>query len=126
MIAADLRALAIPVADLHLMPGNPRRGDVDAVARSLSAFGQRKPIVVRRGDNVVIAGNHTLRAARQLGWPEIAAVWVDDDDATAKAFSLADNRTAELGGYDDAELAALIGEVQDGPGAAGGDRVDRR
>jgi DNA modification methylase len=113
VIASDLQTLAVPIADLELMPGNPRRGDVDAVAKSLSAFGQRKPIVARRTDRVVIAGNHTLRAARQLGWDEIAAVWVDDDDATAKAFSLADNRTAELGGYDDAELAALIGEVQD-------------
>jgi hypothetical protein len=39
-------------------------------------------------------------------------VWVDDDDATAKAFALADNRTAELGGYDDQALAALIAEIQ--------------
>jgi len=59
----------------------------------------------------VIAGNHTLQAARRLGWDKIAVVWVDDDDASAKAFALADNRTAELGGYDEEALLALIEEV---------------
>jgi DNA modification methylase len=112
MIVGDLAALATPVDRLSLLTGNPRRGDVDAVARSLSTFGQRKPIVARR-DGTVIAGNHTLQAARKLGWPEIAVVWVEDDDATAKAFALADNRTAELGSYDDEALAALIAEVQE-------------
>lgn len=112
MISADLASLAVPVGSLHLLPGNPRRGDVEAIAASLKRFGQRKPVVARRSDNVVIAGNHTLLAARFLGWGEVAAVWVDDDEATAKAYSLADNRTAELGGYDERELAELIAQVQ--------------
>jgi site-specific DNA-methyltransferase (adenine-specific) len=112
VIVDDLAALAAPIDKLDLLPGNPRKGDVDAVAKSLTAFGQRKPIVARR-DGTVIAGNHTLQAARQLGWSEIAVVWVDDDDTTAKAFALADNRTAELGSYDDQLLADLIAEVRD-------------
>jgi DNA modification methylase len=94
------------------MLGNPRQGNVDAVARSLDAFGQRKPIVALR-DGTVIAGNHTLQAAQKLGWDELAVVWVDDDETTAKAYSLADNRTAELGGYDEVLLAELVAEVQD-------------
>jgi ParB-like chromosome segregation protein Spo0J len=98
---------------LELLDGNPRRGDIDAVARSLDRFGQRKPIVARRSDRQVIAGNHTLQAARKLGWPEIAVVWVDDDEVTAKAFALADNRTAELGDYDDQLLADLLRSVGD-------------
>jgi ParB-like nuclease domain len=112
MIVADLASLAAPLDKFELLPGNPRVGDVDAIARSLDAFGQRKPIVARR-DGTVVAGNHTLLAARRLGWSEIAAVWVDDDDTTAHAFALADNRTAELGGYDDAALVALIESVRD-------------
>jgi DNA modification methylase len=111
MIAADLVPLAFAVDKLRLLPGNPRRGNVEAVKRSLDAFGQRKPIVARRSDRVVIAGNHTLQAAQALGWAEVAVVWVDDDDTTSKAFALADNRTAELGDYDNAALAELIGEV---------------
>ena len=83
-IVPDLQGLAFPVEELTPLPGNPRQGDVQAVARSYSTFGQRKPIVARReGDGgIVIAGNHQLAAARQLGWDEIAVVWVDDDDIT--------------------------------------------
>lgn len=110
-LAEGLEALAQPIDTLELLDGNPRVGDVEAVAASLRRFGQRKPIVARRSDRQVIAGNHTLKAARSLGWTEIAVVLVDDDDATAKAFALADNRTAELGGYDDDNLAAMIREV---------------
>jgi ParB-like chromosome segregation protein Spo0J len=97
MIAADLEGLAFPVDRLTPLPDNPRRGDVQAVARSYATFGQRKPIVARReGEGgIVIAGNHQLAAAEELGWDEIAVVWVDDDDITAKAFALADNRTAD-------------------------------
>jgi len=112
MIVDGLLPLRFAVGDLELLPGNPRRGDVDSIARSLAAFGQRKPIVARR-DGTVIAGNHTLQAARALGWDEVAVVFVDDDDATASAFALADNRTAELGDYDPQALADLISSVQD-------------
>lgn len=112
-IAADLEALSAPLERLQLLEGNARRGDVEAIARSLDAFGQRKPVVARRNDGAVIAGNHTLLAARHLGWDRLAVVWVDDDDTTAHAYALADNRTAELGGYDPAALAALIEEVRD-------------
>lgn len=110
MIVSGLEPLAADIDALQLLPGNPRRGDVAAVARSLDTFGQRKPIVALR-DGTVIAGNHTLQAAQSLGWEKIAVVWVDDDDATAKAFALADNRTAELGDYDDQALADLIAAV---------------
>jgi len=111
VIATDLHSLAYPLEKLRLLPGNPRRGDVEAVRKSLATFGQRKPIVARRDDKVVIAGNHTLQAAQALGWTEIAVVWVDDDETTSKAFALADNRTADLGTYDETALAELIGQV---------------
>lgn len=110
-IAPSLAALAFPVADLVELPGNPRRGDVEAVARSYERFGQRKPIVCRRdGDAVVvIAGNHQLMAARQLGWSHVAVAWADDlDEDDARGFALADNRVAELGGYDDEALLAMM------------------
>lgn len=112
MIADSLASLAVPVDRLRPLEGNPRRGDVRAVARSLARFGQRKPIVVRRADGVVIAGNHTLAAALELGWTEIAVSWADDDEATAKAYALADNRTSTLGGFDPVDLAAMAADVQ--------------
>ena len=114
MIAPDLQPLAQPIDTLHTLEGNPRRGDVEAVARSYDQFGQRKPIVARR-DGTVIAGNHQLLAARLLGWPEIAVVYVDDDDLTAKAYALADNRVGDLGGYDSFDLEQMLSEVSVDP-----------
>jgi len=111
MIHASLGKLAVPVDSLSPMSGNPRIGDVDAVAASLDRFGQRKPIVVRASDRTIVAGNHTWKAAQQLGWIEIAALLVDDDEATAQAFALADNRTAEIGVYDEELLLELIRSV---------------
>ncbi len=111
MIIDGLQPLATEIDKLKLLPGNPRKGDIQAVARSLEAFGQRKPIVAIT-DGTVIAGNHTLQAAQSLGWDKIAVVFVEDDEAKAKAYALADNRTAELGGYDSQALADLISDVQ--------------
>jgi hypothetical protein len=78
--------------------------------RSYQTFGQRKPIVALK-DGTVIAGNHQLEAAKRLGWTEMAVVTVDDDDTTAKAYALADNKTADLGTYDDELLANLLADV---------------
>jgi len=108
MIIDSLKNLAVSIDSLKGLPGNPRVGDVDAVAASLEKFGQRKPIVVRKDDGTIIAGNHTWQAAKKLGWKEIAVAFVGDDDTTAQAYALADNRTAELGSYDEQALKDLI------------------
>ncbi len=113
-IVPDLKRLSFPVERLRPLPGNPRRGDIESVARSYSRFGQRKPIVARREGDVatVIAGNHQLAAAKKLGWTHLAVVWVDDDEVTAKAFALADNRTSDLGTYDDRDLLAMLQSIE--------------
>lgn len=110
-IQEGLRPLAVPIDSLVPLPNNPRRGDVASVAASLERFTQRKPVVVRREDRVIVAGNHTWLAAKQLGWSEIAAVLVDEDETTSQAYALADNRTSELGGFDREALAELVESV---------------
>jgi hypothetical protein len=119
-IAGQLVPLAVPVGWLDPLGVNPRRGDIEAIAASYERFGQRKPIVAKvtkatkkgeaRGGEV-LAGNHQLLAAISLGWTHIAVVWVTDDEEGAKAFALADNRTHDLGYYDDEVLAELMSEV---------------
>jgi hypothetical protein len=111
MIIESLKHIAISVDQLKNWEKNPRVGSIEAVARSLEKFGQRKPIVVNKRTNEVIAGNHTIMAAKSLGWKEVAAVWVDDDEATAQAYAIADNRTHDLGAYDEQALAALVEEL---------------
>lgn len=85
--------------------------NLDTIKHSLSTFGQQKPIVVR--DNVVIAGNGTLAAALELGWQQIDVVSVpaEWDDEKAKAFALADNKSAELAEWDDEVLLDQLLEL---------------
>ncbi len=109
-IAPALLALAVPLASIEIHPRNPRIGNVEAIAASLSRFGQQKPIVVQASTGFVVAGNHIVRAAVSLGWTKIAPNVVELDDATALAYMLADNRTADLGSYNDELLAAILAE----------------
>ena len=108
--------MKISIAQLSLDPKNARKHsarNLEAIAASLLKFGQRKPLVVHRG--VVLAGNGTLEAARSLGWTEIEVSEVpqDWDNDTAKAYALADNRTAELAEWDESELAKQLLELVD-------------
>jgi len=104
--------LAVRIDTVHPARKNARRGDVEAVARSLERFGQRKPVVARE-DGEIVAGNHTHAAAVTLGWDQLAVVFVKEDEAESKAYQLADNRTSDLARYDHGELASLMQEVID-------------
>ena len=101
----------ILIADVINDPDNARKHtqrNLETISESLKEFGQRKPIVLK--DNVCIAGNGTLEAARLLGWTHIDITRVPSDWSLikAKAYALADNRTSELAEWDgDALLMAL-------------------
>lgn len=104
------------ISDLISDPNNARKHDdknLDAIKGSLTQFGQRKPIVIQ--GQTVIAGNGTMEAAKQLGWETIEVVRVPDDWSAdqAKAFALADNRTAELAAWDEQVLAAQVLELKE-------------
>ena len=98
----------VEITTLKPYPKNPRRGDVEAIAQSLKVNGQYKPIVVNKRDNTILAGNHTWRAARSLGWTHIAVSFVDVDDYGAQKIVLADNRTSDMSSYDDSKLLDLL------------------
>lgn len=107
---------SVRISDLISDPNNARKHDeknIEAIKGSLTQFGQRKPIVVQ--GNIVIAGNGTLEAARQLEWDEIDIVQVPEDwtKDQAKAFALADNRTAELASWDNDVLQQQLSELEE-------------
>src|SRR5450755_4786138 len=103
----------VPLSSLTEFPGNPRRGDVDAIAESLRTNGLYKPLVVQKSTGHILAGNHTWKAALSLGWDQIDAVFIDADDLRAKKIVLADNRLSDLAGYSADDLAALLTSVDD-------------
>ena len=104
----------VKIDSLKMDPDNARvhsERNLKAIAGSLEGFGQRRPLVV--WDGIVIAGNGTLEAAKSLGWGEIEitrvpADWTHDQ---ARAYALADNRTAELAEWDSTILADQLVEL---------------
>jgi hypothetical protein len=139
--ATYLRTDLIPLAQLTPYPGNAKQGDVGAILSSLCHNGQYRGLVVREtgaGAFVVLAGNHTTQALAAHGpgdcgmtvkdgdqerpcgvcanqpWEPVARCEiVQCDDTTAARINLVDNRSADLGTYDDAALAELIGGLDD-------------
>jgi len=110
-IIEALRPLAVDIDSVQLDPVNVRLHDdenIAAIKGSLARFGQRKPIVVNREGNIIEAGNGTWKAAKALGWPKIAAVFVEDDPTTATGYSIADNRTSELARWDYSSLSLIL------------------
>ena len=115
-VEESLLSLLVDVETLVPLPGNPRRGNVDAIMASYGEFGQLKPIIIKPNDDgtsTVIAGNHQLMAAKRLGWTHIAAVSYNVDNSRAIAFALADNRTGELGHTDQNLVSDMLDSVID-------------
>jgi len=110
-----MRTKKISVDKLLSDPANVRKHDernIDAIKASLQKFGQQKPIVVDK-NGIVVAGNGTLEACKQLGWKDISVVETELVGADATAFAIADNRTSELAIWDDDALAQTLASLQD-------------
>ncbi|MEU0947671.1 hypothetical protein ABZ379_33965 [Streptomyces canus] len=152
--ATYVRTEDVALGDLRPFPGNARRGDPAVILQSLVRTGQFRSLIVRdTGDGlVVLAGNHTLQALLAHGpgpcgmsttvdgeelpcamcggqeWAPVARCEiVTCDDATATRINLVDNRSAELGGWDQEALAELIGGLDgdlDGTGYSEADLAD--
>lgn len=103
----------LPIDSVETHPDNARKGDVSAIAESLTRFGQTKPIIVQASTRYVLAGNHTRTAAMSLGWETIAAIVLDIEDEEAKAYLLGDNRTSDRASYDQAQLYANLESMLD-------------
>lgn len=108
MIRKELQHLAVAVNSLTPHPKNVRQGDVGAISESLKHHGQYRPIVVQLSTRHILAGNHTYKAAKALGWKEIACTFVDCDDEQATRILLMDNRANDLASYDDSALAEML------------------
>ena len=106
----------IKVSDLTPYERNARHHepvDIDAIAKSIEAFGFRDPVGVWGPNNIIVEGHGRVMAAKQLGMTEVPCIRLDDlTDEQRRAYGLAHNKTAELSTWD-AELLPL--EVQDLP-----------
>lgn len=113
-IRPEIAHLATPVDQMQPWPGNPRRGDIAGLADRLTEYGQYQPIIVQKSTGYIVVGNNRFEAATQkLGWTQVAAVFLDLDDVTARKMLAADNRSSDQSTYDDKALAAFLGSLPD-------------
>jgi site-specific DNA-methyltransferase (adenine-specific) len=113
MIRKEIEHLAISIDELQTHPSNVRQGDVGAISESMKAHGQYRPIVYQQSTKRILAGNHTYKAAKALGWTHIAATPVVCDDQQALRILLADNKANDLATYDEPELIELLKQLVD-------------
>lgn len=116
----------VAVNDLNYFHRNPRIGNVQSIVDSMLSNGVFRVPVVNRGTHTgrpmeILAGNHSVKAIRQIKannpgddrWDSIDVYMVDVDDDRANRIVLADNRTADLGEYNNTELLNLLDSIQD-------------
>lgn len=120
---ADARTLVQPfapmveqrqIADLIVNARNARTHStrqVEQIAASIRTFGFLIPIVVN-DKGVVLAGHGRLRAAQRAGLEEVPIIVVKHlTEDLQRAFMLADNRLAELAGWDEELLRVELQEL---------------
>lgn len=126
----NLTPQEIPLNEINLLKGNPRQGDIGAVAESIRVNGVYQPIIINKGTktgvpNEVIAGNHRAQAAQQLGYKTIPAIVLDLTEQEAARIALADNRTSDLATYDNEALLVMLQAIDDLEGTGyDGDDID--
>ena len=115
-IVPELRENVLPVESLKFDPQNVRVHDdenMTAVRNSLRRFGMRHAIIVRGEDNIVIAGNARLQAAIDLGWEYVPVTYANDlSDSEATLLAITDNKTSDLGGWNEDLLSSVLKEIE--------------
>ena len=100
-----------PLGQIKPYPGNPRtipEKAVASLANSIKKFGFRQPIVVDK-DGVIIVGHTRYLAAKKLRMKKAPVHVMDVDEATARAYRVADNRLGEQAAWD---ISLLTSELR--------------
>ena len=104
-----------PIEKLTPYARNPRthsNSQVAQIAASIAEFGFTNPLLVDSQAGI-IAGHGRLLAARKLGLTEVPVIVLDHLSETQKrAYIIADNRLAELAGWDEELLAQEFASLE--------------
>ncbi|MBH5299861.1 DNA modification methylase [Corynebacterium silvaticum] len=132
----------LPIGDLKPADYNPRKdlkpGDADyeKLKRSLTEFGYVEPVIYNATTGRVVGGHQRLKVLADLGHDAVDCVVVELDETREKALNVALNKISgewdedklawliadldasdfdvELTGFDDTEIQAMIGSLDDG------------
>ena len=105
-----------PISSIVPEPNNPRlytAAQINAIARSIGAFGFNAPILVDKA-NRVVAGHGRLEAAKRLNLAEAPVIRLEHlNEQQAKAYMLADNKLTDRSSWDDRKVAIVLKELSD-------------
>lgn len=104
-----------PLEDLVPYARNARthtQEQIEQIAASIREFGFLNPVIVD-DEGGIIAGHARVQAARKLGRGTVPTIEASHlTEAQKRAYILADNRLAELAGWDDELLRVELGELR--------------
>ncbi len=104
----DLQVETVSVSALQPYGRNPRTHSTKQlrqIAASIKQFGFVNPVLTDAGGRI-IAGHGRVEAAKLLGMGQVPTIRLEDlTEAQIRAYIIADNRLAELAGWDEEILA---------------------
>ena len=104
------------VEDLQPYAGNARTHSdkqINQIAASMRTFGFTNPVLID-GTGSIVAGHGRVAAARRLGIDEVPVIELGHlSEAERRAYVIADNRLAELAGWDRDILAIELQALSD-------------
>jgi len=127
----ELRVEYVPLDEVVKWPRNPRQHDDAAIERSLKRYGFVSPLLKDERTGKLVAGHGrlgSLESLRDAGEPPPKRIKVDKagrwlvpvvcgisfgSAAEAEAYLVADNRIAEIGGWDMDGLREIVSTLSD-------------
>lgn len=105
----------VKITELKPYPKNARTHSpkqIHQIAKSIKTFGFTNPVLIDK-DNCILAGHGRVEAAKMAGLTEVPVVQISHlTPAQKKAYIVADNRLAELAGWDKDLLRVELEELQ--------------
>src|SRR5215210_3604973 len=99
-----LKVAYCPVASLRPSPHNARthsKKQIHKIKASLRQFGFTNPVLVNT-EGEIVAGHGRIQAAKELGYEQVPTICLEHlSPADLRAYRIADNKLAELAGWDE-------------------------
>lgn len=69
---------------------------IQSLKKSILEFNQYMPIIVNSKNNIILVGNGTYQALKQLKYKTVKVIFVDLDEIQANKLEILDNRCSQL------------------------------
>jgi ParB-like nuclease domain. len=112
--AKSLEPLLVPIDQVKQHPDNPNNGDDDNLRESIQINGFVTACTADADTGYLVAGNTRYRTLLALGATHIPIIWNKWDEAEgAVRYLIGDNASSRRAVMDQAQLLALLGQLQE-------------